>query len=282
MDFTLVTCAELPEPDPDAAPLAAALDAADLPYRLVAWSDPDVDWSVTPLTVIRSPWDYPLHCDAFVAWARRTSQCTRLCNPAEIVGWNAHKRYLLDLERQGIPVTPTVVLPQGDATTLAEVATGRSWSTVVVKPAVSCGSFKTICVDAANWDEGERHLAALLCERDMMVQQFLPSVEGYGERALVCIDGEITHAVRKTMRFEGQDESVSDEAMAITPAERALAERTLRCVSTDLLYARVDMAPGPDGEPVIMELELVEPSLFFEQSAEALARFVAGIKARLG
>jgi hypothetical protein len=106
-------------------------------------------------------------------------------------------------------------------------------------------------------------------------------VEGHGERALVWIDGELTHAVRKSPRFEGQDETVSSEAMEISSAEAALALRTLGAVDGPLLYARVDVALGPDGEPVVMELELVEPSLFFPQCGHALERFVAGIRRRL-
>jgi hypothetical protein len=111
----------------------------------------------------------------------------------------------------------------------------------------------------------------------VLVQQYLPSVEGHGERALVWIDGALTHAVRKAPRFEGDREQVSPIAMSITPSEAALAERVLATVDMPMLYARVDMAPGPDGGPVIMELELVEPSLYFAQSPAALDRMVRAL-----
>jgi hypothetical protein len=74
---------------------------------------------------------------------------------------------------------------------------------------------------------------------------------------------------------------VSTDAVAIAPAEAALARRVIDAVRGSLLYARVDVAPGPDGEPVLMELELVEPSLFFPQCLPALERFVAGIRRKL-
>jgi hypothetical protein len=86
--------------------------------------------------------------------------------------------------------------------------------------------------------------------------------------------------VRKSPRFQGDDESVS-EAMPITEAERVLATRAIAVVPGELLYARIDVAPGPQGAPVIMELELIEPSLFFPQCPAALTRFVAGIQRRL-
>jgi hypothetical protein len=276
MDLTLVTCAELPEPDPDAAPLAEALRTLGVSFREVPWSASDVDWSLTPLTVIRSPWDYPLHVDAFVAWAERVSGLTRLCNSAEIVRWNSHKSYLLELADRGVPIVPTKLLRKGDQSTLAAIQAERGWSECVVKPAVSCGSYKTLRVGPQNLDAGRDHLAALLGDGDVLVQQYLTSVEGYGERALVWIDGLPTHAVRKSPRFQGQDESVS-EAVPISLAESALAEQALDALDHKLLYARVDMAPGSDGAPVVMELELIEPSLFFAQCPDALRRFVGAI-----
>ena len=124
-----------------------------------------------------------------------------------------------------------------------------------------------------NLGEGEEHLASLLVERDVLVQPYLRSVQTYGERALVWIDGELCHAVRKNPRFQGEDENVSTEAMPISDAEARVAEEALEVVRGlgDLLYARIDMAPGPDGRPMIMELELVEPSLFFPQNPAAAA-----------
>jgi O-ureido-D-serine cyclo-ligase len=133
---------------------------------------------------------------------------------------------------------------------------------------------------------GEAHLCALAAERDVLVQQYLPSVEDHGERALIWIDGAFTHAIRKTPRFEGDAESVSPVAVDISSAEAELAERamatTMATVDSPLLYGRVDVAPGPHGQPVLMELELIEPSLYFLQSHHALERFLAGICRRLG
>ena len=115
----------------------------------------------------------------------------------------------------------------------------------------------------------------------MLVQPYLPSVEGHGERALVWIDGEFTHAVRKTPRFADGIEQVS-EALPISAAEHALGTAALAGLESELLYARVDVAPGADGAPVVMELEMIEPSLFLLQSPVALARLVDAVVRRLG
>ncbi|MGD8376249.1 MAG: hypothetical protein PVF68_08915 [Acidobacteriota bacterium] len=277
MDVILVSCRRLPEPDADAAPLLQALGEAGIRAAIRAWDDPAVDWTATRLAVLRSAWNYPRHHREFLRWADATASVTRLWNPLSVVQWNTHKGYLLDLERRGVPVVPTVLLPAGGPASLARIRAERGWKDVVVKPAVSASSYRTRLVRAGEAEAGERHLSALAAVRDALVQPYVGSVERHGERALVWIDGELTHAVRKAPRFHGQEERVHDEAVAIAPAEAVLAARALAAIDGPLLYARIDQAPGPDGEPLLMELELVEPSLYLALSPAALSRFVTAI-----
>ena len=281
MDVALVSCRSLPEPDPDATPLLRALTAAGVTAEVLAWDDPCSDWSRARLTVLRSTWNYPLYREAFLDWVGRASTASEFWNPLPVVRWNTHKGYLLELKQRGVPVVPTLLLPRGSGATLEEILTAQGWSEVVVKPAVSAASFKTRRIGPKGLEAGDAHLQELLGERDVLVQRYLPSVESYGERALVWIDGELTHAVRKSPRFEGDDESVSTTSVEISSAEAALARTALEAVRGPLLYARVDVAPGPDGRPLLMELELVEPSLFFSQCPTALDRFVSGVRRRL-
>lgn len=277
-DVTLASCLELPEPDPDAAPLAEALDRAGLRSTVVAWDDPRADWSRAGLTVLRSTWNYPQDRERFLRWAEEVGRVSALWNPLETLRWNTHKRYLLDLEASRVPVVPTVLLERGSRRTLDDVREERGWGEVVVKPAVSASSWCTMRVTADRAVDGARHLQALLRERDVLVQLYLPSVEGHGERALVWIDGALTHAVRKSPRFAGENEAVSRAAVPISDDEAQLARRALDAAPAPLLYARIDVAPDASGTPVVMELELVEPSLFFPQSPAALERFVAALE----
>jgi len=280
-DIALATCLTLPEPDFDEAPLVAALTRAGLTVAVPAWDDPAADWSA-PITVLRSTWNYALAREAFVRWAEQVASLSTLVNPVEIVRWNSHKSYLLDLQSQGVPIAPTVLVRRGDHAPLADVMSDQGWTEVVIKPAVGAGSFKCMRVRSGDVPRGEAHLRALAAERDVLVQRYLPAVEDYGERALVWIDGELTHSVRKSPRFDDEDEHVS-HAMPISAAERSLAELALGKLprDVDLLYARIDVAPGPAGDPVLMELELLEPSLFFAQGPVALERFVMGLQRRL-
>jgi len=288
LDVALASCVTLPEADPDQVLLLEALRARGLQAEVWAWDDPTRDWATARRVVLRSTWNYVHHAAAFLAWAEHVAEVSVLDNPAEVVRWNWHKGYLGELAARGVPVTPTQLVRRGDPRGLDAIA--GDWDEVVVKPAVSAGSFATLRArrGAPSWDVAAAQLRRLLGERDMLVQAFLPAVEGHGERALVHIDGMLTHAVRKQPRFAGDAESVS-AAVAAQPEEAALAARVLAAASAALglpaeqrlLYARCDVAPGPMGDPVLMELELIEPSLFLAEAPAALDRLVRAIEARL-
>ncbi len=273
----LVTGSVLREPDLDQAPLVAALEREGAHVEVPAWDDPKVAWASFNVAVIRSTWNYHHHSEAFLAWVERAAAATRLYNPGEVVRWNAHKSYLLELAARGVPVVPTVLLARGKRAHLAELCSERGWCDVVVKPAVSAGSYQTLRarVPAA----GQEHLERVLAERDALVQPYQSSVEAYGERSLVYIDGVITHAVRKTPRFLHDEEDVSAE-LPITDDERAVAAQALAAAPGPVLYGRVDLARDDHGQPHLMELELIEPSLFLLQHEPALQRFAHAIVQR--
>jgi glutathione synthase/RimK-type ligase-like ATP-grasp enzyme len=178
-----------------------------------------------------------------------------------------------------VPVTPTHLAPRGSTEPLAEIAAARGWDDVVVKPAVSAGSRLTLRAGAAT-EHGAEHLRTLVAREDALVQPYLPAVEDYGERALIFIDGELTHAVRKGRRFAGDPESVTGPVV-VTADEAKVARAALAAAPASPLYARVDLAPGHDGAPRLMELELIEPSLFFKYGPRALERLPAAIAERL-
>jgi hypothetical protein len=279
MRVRIATCLTLPEPDPDEQLLLGALAARGVDATMCAWDDPSVDWDAPVPTVIRSTWNYHFAREAFVAWAERASRAAPLHNPAHVVTWNSHKRYLVELESRGVAATPTELVERGETAELGEILARRGWQRVVVKPAVSGGSFATRRFDRTQLVDGQAFLVEQLAARDMMVQQYLESVDGYGERSLVHIDGEITHAIRKTPRFSGDDEAVTGP-LPIMDDERALAAAALAPFDGQLLYGRVDLARDAHNIPRVMELELIEPSLFLLQHRPALDRLVEAIARR--
>lgn len=281
MRVAIATCKNPPEPDPDEALLLGALCGAGLEASVLAWDDDSVQasFAAQDLVVLRSTWNYYERVDDFVAWTARIGAATRVLNPPRIVAWNAKKTYLAELDKRGVDIVPTELVHRGQERDVISVFAERGWEQVVIKPVVSAGSFRTERFSREELPAAQEFLDGLVADRDAMVQQWMPSVQTYGERSLVWIDGEITHAIRKTPRFAGGVEQVSGE-VPIADDERAFAERALAPLASELLYARVDMVRDATDVLRIMELELIEPSLFFQQSPPALARFVAAIVRR--
>ena len=269
----VATCVTLPEVDVDAAPLAAALAAAGIEAELLAWDDPAVNWDLPIPTILRSTWNYALDVTAFLAWVDRVAAAAPLWNPPDIVRDNVHKRYLVELAARGVGVVPTRLVERGQTIALPS---GK----LVIKPEVGAGSLGARVFEPDD-PEAARHLAALTAIGAALVQPYLASVDDYGERSLVWIDGVLSHAIRKTPRFAGDDERI-DGPFPIAEDERALAEAALAPVASRILYGRVDLARDEANRPVVMELELVEPSLFFARQPGAADRFAAALRKRLG
>lgn len=244
-----------------------------------------MDWDSYDLAVLRSTWDYMPRRAEFVAWARGIPH---LYNPANVVEWNTDKRYLEELAAMGIPVIPTTFI----APTEMWIPT-TSGGEYVIKPAIGAGSIDSGRYGPADTDHAVEHIGRLQREgRTVMVQPYLPGVDTLGETALLYFATEgqlkLSHAIRKGPMLQGPDVA-SDElyrAEEITPREPsaqevALGEQVLAALPGGLLYARIDLIPGGDENPLLMEVELTEPSLFLGHSSGAADRFAAAILARL-
>jgi glutathione synthase/RimK-type ligase-like ATP-grasp enzyme len=281
----LVTAGVARDLDDDLPPLAAALDRRGVAHDVVAWDDPAVDWRRFVLAVVRSVWDYPRRRGELLAWAEAVAAATALLNPPAILRWSSDKRYLAELAEAGVPVVPTAFAAPGDA---------MAWpgGEVVVKPVVSAGSLDTDRYPEGRRAEAEAHVARLHADgRAAMAQPYLPAVEEAGETAMVFLDGAFSHAVRKGPLLVPGLEVVGDLFVeeSIAPAkptagESVVARAALAAVpggADGLLYARVDLVPGPDGRPLVIELELLEPSLFLTHAPGAADRLAEAIAARL-
>ena len=275
IDLRIATCRELPEPDPDEASLAAALAAAGVSAAVLGWDDPAVDWDVPIPTLLRSPWNYPLAPAAFLAWLDRASAAAPVINPPDVIRSNLRKRYLLALAARGVPVVPTLLVEPGQPVDLAALAA----PTLVIKPEIGAASFATRRF-AAGHPAALAHLAALTADGAALVQPYVASVDDHGERALIWIDGELSHAIRKTPRFEGDAEHIAGP-FAIADDERAVAEAALAPVADRILYGRVDVARDAAGRPMVMELELIDPSLYFACCPGSADRFAAALRRAL-
>ncbi|GIH05080.1 ATP-grasp domain-containing protein [Rhizocola hellebori] len=269
--------------EPDDQLVIPALAALGIEAVAAVWDDPAVDWPSFDATVLRSPWDYATRRDEFVRWARRVP---RLANSVDVVEWNTDKRYLGELAASGVPVTPTTFIAPSEMW-LPPTADGE----YVIKPSISAGSKDTGRYGPGHRDEAIAHVSRLQRDRRVvMVQPYLSAVDTYGETALLYFadpaSGRLifSHAIRKGPMLEGPDVGVEGlykpetiSARVPSQEELAVAEAVLMTLPGGLLYARIDLIPDPDGNPVLLEVELTEPSLFLEHSDGAPARFAAAI-----
>jgi glutathione synthase/RimK-type ligase-like ATP-grasp enzyme len=263
LDVALVTFTGFPAGEDDDHLLAGALHRRGARVDFVCWDDPSIQWSTVGIAVIRSTWDYHQRVDAFLAWVDYAASVTRVVNDARTVRWNAHKGYLHDLAASGVPVVPTEIVRRG---THHELGAG-DW---VVKPAVSIGA------DRTTPHATQADLDALVATDDVLVQPYLHEVHD-GEVSVVCIGGEPMHAVRKVPKqgdFRTQEHhGAAITRVSITEPQAGLAHAALAAAPSPTAFARVDLVDTSKG-PLLMELELIEPTLWFEQgpdSADALA-----------
>lgn len=270
----IASASALPEPDHDEPVLQSALERRGARASVLAWDDPAAPFADADLVVVRSTWNYVPRRDDFVAWAERVGAATRLWNPAHVLRKNTDKLYLQDLAAAGVPVVPTLFVERGERVDLGAQLERRGWGDVVIKPRISASSWATRHFEACERAGAAAFLDLHLGERAMMIQPFMDSVTGWGERSLVWIAGELTHATRKEPAFGSSPVEPSRGAVPIEADERALALAALEAVAEELLYARIDMVRDADGRPRIMEIELTEPYLMLgacEAAAERLA-----------
>lgn len=265
--------------DPDSPFLIDALNSLGLSAELAVWDDQSVDWDRFDLTVVRSTWDYSSRRDEFLSWAKSVP---RLLNRYDVLEYSSDKHYLEDLGAAGHRIVPSFFCDVGEAPFFPS-------GDFVVKPCVGAGS-----VDAARYgpellDDARAHVRRLHeAWRDVLIQPYESSVDEKGELALVFIDGVFSHAVTKgamlntpaserdaLFRLE-QLSSAHVESDALVFGERVLGDLEW----DDLLYARVDLVRTESGW-ALMELELVEPSLFLQFNEGAALRLASAIARRL-
>lgn len=282
MDVAIVTYAALPQLDAYDGPILPALTALGLDARPVVWDDPEMDWRIPKVAVVRSTWDSHLRRDDFVAWASKAGQLTRLYNPPEVLRWNTHKAYLRDFEAKGVPLTPTVWVARGGTVELGALMRERGWEAVVLKPVVSASALKTYRFPRAEREAAQACLETLTATDEVMVQPYLTAFETEGERAYLFFDGAFSHAVRRPPGLKDSPRGFQQPHLfEPLPEELRLAEQVLDAVGQPLLYARVDVATDNEGRTRLQELEATEPSLFLSLDPAAPARLAQAIARKL-
>ena len=281
------TYAARPELTEDDALFAGALERRGVRVRAAAWDDPAVAWDSATAVVIRSTWDYHLRRADFLAWVDGVAASTTLHNDARVVRWNSHKRYLDELAKRQIVVIDTVFADAGSRLDVDLIARAHGWADVVVKPAVSASAHETRRFVEEERDQAQAHLERLLGSRDVMVQPHLAALAERGELSLLYARGRFSHAVRRRSALVDAGSMLKSAAAAASTEARRFAYRVLSAASdaagvepNDLLYARVDLAETAANSYQLLELELIEPSLFLLHAPDAAEHFADALVSR--
>lgn len=276
-DVTIVTHAGAPRGTTDDCALAAALAAIGATFRFAVWNDRNVNWSASPIAIIRSTWDYHLQPVTWRQWLDRVSWQTRLVNPPDLLRWNTDKRYLLALRESGVSVVPTLAIEHDEIGGLKAEIERHGWSEIVVKPAIAASAFGARRFGQAELREAIDHARTLAATGAVLVQPFEDGVLTDCERSLVMLGGRFSHAFTKPAFDKGAAGGRTSNAHhAPDPTELWLATAALAALAETPTYARIDLVPAAAG-PLLMELELIEPHLALADhppAARALAELL--------
>ena len=245
------------------------------------WNDTNFNWSSTKSAIFRSTWDYFDQFSNFRNWLELVKEQCYLINPYEQINWNLDKHYLLDLQKLDLPIVESVFVSKKTQLNLETISKSKNWKDIVIKPTISGAARHTYHLKNDEIKKFQDKWLSLTNNEDFMVQEFQKNILSSGEIAVMIFGGEYSHSVLKKAKkgdFRVQDD-FGGSVEIINPSLEIieLAEKTVKSLKTMPLYARVDIIFDNGSNPVISELELIEPELWFrfkEESAYKLAEIV--------
>ncbi|MDA1269349.1 MAG: glutathione synthetase [Bacteroidetes bacterium] len=265
--------------------LSKLLEELGISHQLLAWSDPDVDWSRFTHVLIKSTWDYFDYYPEFLAWLNQLEFLgIPILNNVDTLRWNSSKKYLLEVKSKGYPCVAGKILPKGTVTSLKELHDALQSDTLVVKPLISGGAKNTVKISRGAGKELEQKIASLLEEEAFLVQPYIPEIVEVGEYSLIYFNVVFSHAVLKSPAADDfrVQHYYGGTIQEIQPDSKMLAaaQALVDAFAKDSLYTRVD-GVVIDGVFHLMELELIEPYLFLGLSDKAIPNYKAALRKRL-
>ena len=262
--------------------LKVALEELGYSVTRTYWDNKEYDWTQTKAVVFRTVWDYFERIAEFHAWLQEVNQKTILINPLSLIQWNIDKHYLRDLLAKGIAIVPTHYVDRGACQTLTEVCDNNAWEHIVIKPAISGAAFHTYKIMASEIGEKEDLFRELVAERDMLIQEYLPTITSKGEASLMIFNGKYTHAILKKAKigdFRVQDDfGGTVHPYEPTSEEVRFAEKVFAACDIVPAYGRADIVWDEDGNHLLSELEIIEPELWVRNNPASAKIFAQGVQ----
>lgn len=257
------------------------LRALDWEVDSISWRAPDADWNAYDMVYIATPWDYQDDPQGFLDVLERIEASRALLvNPLALVRWNLDKRYLAELGERGVAIVPSLWFERWEDGLVEQALDAFGTERVVVKPQVGANADYTYVLER---DAPVGEIRQSFADRPLFVQPFAESIRSEGEYSLFYFGGDYSHAILKRPKagdFRSQEEHGAEHAVVEPDAElRRLAGSALADLSPAPVYARADYVRGNDGAFWLMELELIEPSLYFRYDTESPRSFARALDA---
>jgi glutathione synthase/RimK-type ligase-like ATP-grasp enzyme len=280
MKIALLTCEKLPELTPADQFLIPELSKHNIVAKPVIWSDKTINWNDFDYLIFRNTWDYFEKETEFNLWLDQIEKLgIKTLNAVGIIKQNKHKFYLREMEKQGISILPTVFIDKTNSLNLAELIPSH-WKKTVIKPAFSAGSYLTEVFEVNDIQKINGDYKKLAQEKELLLQEFMPEIQIVGETSFIFFNKKFSHAVnKKPVDGDYRVQSQFGGKYTLVQPSQELIEKAQKIVNTfpeNLLYARVD-GIIIDTELYLMEIECIEPDLYFDISEGALERFVTSI-----
>lgn len=252
----------------------------------VSWRKENVNWSDYDAVIVRSTWDYQHDSEKFLKVLNKINSLTHLENNLELMKWNMNKKYLFDLESKGVQIVTTLWENKFDCIKALSYFETLESDEIIIKPNISASADNTFRLNKDTIVSSFDTLENIFADREFMVQPFIKSIVSEGEYSLFFFNGKLSHSVKKIPKendFRVQEEHGGD-IQPITAPEKvvSIAENIIKQLSTTPLYLRVDLVPTNNDQFALMELELIEPSLYLNKDPEAPLRFVKAFIEKIG
>ncbi len=277
MKIGLLTCQRLPDLTPADQLLIPELAKHNVTAKAVIWDDPNVIWTDFDYLIFRNTWDYYEKESQFNLWLSTIKKLgIKTLNSIDIIEQNKHKFYLRELQNQEITIIPTVFIEKTKDLNLAKIIPSH-WKKAVIKPAFSAGSYLTEVFEIADINKINTQYQNIALEKDLLLQEFKPEIGTEGETSLIFFNKKFSHAVNKKpkagdFRIQVQFGGIYTD---VSPSPEVIqqAQTIVNTFPNQLLYARVD-GIIINNNIQLMEVECIEPDLYFNYCEGSLQRFV--------
>lgn len=280
MNIGILTCEKLPELIASDQQIIPELAQHGIKAKAIIWDDPTINWTEFDYLIFRSTWDYFEKETEFNHWLEKIEKLgVKTLNPIAIIKQNKHKFYLRNLEKEGVCILPTLFIDKTNNLNLAALIPTH-WKKAVIKPAFSAGSYQTEVFEVTNIEKINRDYQNIASEKEILLQEFMPEIQTLGETSFIFFNKQFSHAVNKKpvdgdfriqVQFGGKYSLVQPNAELIKKAQKIV-----NTFPEKLLYARVD-GIAIENELHLMEVECIEPDLYFNLAEGSLTRYVNAI-----